>query len=96
MSVDVRLGFSLQVFCVLYFTLSVFLTKNVFECIVYPNYLIECCNSTLINLVLKTIVLIFNTAHRWDVLNIGTNWSDINYDMWDRNLLTIHFSHSSL
>ena len=51
-------------FCVLYFILSEFLTKDVFECIVNPTYLIGCCNYTLTNLVLKTIVLIFNTTHK--------------------------------
>ena len=63
-SVDFRPGFSLQGFCVLYFILSIFLTKDVLECIVSTTYLIGCCNCTLINLVLKTIVLIFNTTHK--------------------------------
>ena len=63
-SVDFRLGFSLQGFCVLYFILSEFLTKDVLECIVNPTYLIGCCDFTLIKLVLKTIVLMFNTTHK--------------------------------
>ena len=29
-----------------------------------PTYLIACCDCTLINLALKTIVLIFNTTHK--------------------------------
>ena len=48
----------------LYFILSEFLTKNVLECIVNPTYLTGCCNSTLINLVLETIVLISNKTHK--------------------------------
>ena len=63
-SVDFRLGFSLQGFCVLYFILSEFLTKDVLECIVNSTYLVWCCHCTPINLVLKTIVLIFNTIHK--------------------------------
>ena len=63
-SVDFRLRFLLQGFCVLYFILSEFLTKDVLKCIVNPTYLIGCCDSTLINLVLKTFLLIFNTTHK--------------------------------
>ena len=63
-SVDFRLWFSLQGFCVLYFILSEFLTKDVLKCIVNPTFMIGYCDSTLINLVLKTIVLIFNTTHK--------------------------------
>ena len=63
-SVDFRLRFLLQGFCVLYFILSEFLTKDVFKSIVNPTYLIGCCNNTLINLVLKTFLLIFNTTHK--------------------------------
>ena len=51
-------------FCVLYFILSEFLTKDVLERIVNPTYLIGCCDFTLINLVHKTIVLMFNTTHK--------------------------------
>ena len=36
----------------------------VLECIVNPTYLIMCCDCTLINFVLNTIVLIFNTTHK--------------------------------
>ena len=61
-SVDFRLRFLLQGFCVLYFILSEFLTKDVLKCIVNSTYLIGCCGS--INLVLKTFVLIFNTIHK--------------------------------
>ena len=63
-SVDFRLWFSLQGFCVLYFILSEFLTKDVLKCIINATYLIGCWNSTLINLVLKTFLLIFNTIHK--------------------------------
>ena len=63
-SADFRLGFSLQGFSVLYFILSEFLTKDVLKCIFNPTYLIRCCDCTLINLILKTIVLIFNTTHK--------------------------------
>ena len=63
-SVDFRLGSSLQGFCVLYFILSEFLTKDALECIVNPTYLIGCCDCTLINLALKIIVLIFNTTYK--------------------------------
>ena len=44
--------------------ISEFLTKDVSKCIVNPTYLIGCCDSTLINLVLKTFLLIFNTTHK--------------------------------
>ena len=63
-SVDSRIGFSLQGFCILYFILSKFLAKDVLRCIVNPTYWIECCDCTFINLGLKTIVLIFNTTHK--------------------------------
>ena len=63
-SVDFWLWFSLQGFCILYFILSEFLTKDVLKCIVNPTYLIGCCDSTLINLVLKTFLLMFNTTHK--------------------------------
>ena len=63
-SVDFSFGFSLQSFCVLYFILSEFMFKDALECIVNPTYLIGCCDYTLINLVLKNIVLIFNTIHK--------------------------------
>ena len=61
-----RLGFSLEIFCFFYFILSEFLTKNVLECIVNPIYLIGCSDYTLISLVPKTIVLIFNTTHKME------------------------------
>ena len=63
-SVNFSLGFSLQVFCVLCIILSEFLTKDVLEGKVNSIYLIGCCDSTLIKLVLETIVLIFNTTHK--------------------------------
>ena len=63
-SVNFSFGFSLQGFCVLCIILSEFLTKDVLEGIVNPIYLIRCCDFTLIKLVLKTIVLIFNTTHK--------------------------------
>ena len=63
-SVYFRPWFSLQGFCVLYFILSEFLTKDVLKCIINATYLIGCWNSTLINLVLKTFLLIFNTIHK--------------------------------
>ena len=62
-SLDFKLGFPLQGFCVLYFALSELLAKHVLECIVNPTYLIGCCDFTRINLVLKTILLIFNKTH---------------------------------
>ena len=64
MSVDFRLGFSLQGFWILYIILLEFVTKDVLECVVNPTYLIGCCDCILINLVLKTIVLVFNTSHK--------------------------------
>ena len=63
-SADFRLGFSLQGICVLYFILPVFLTKDVLECMVNPTYCIGCCDCSFINLVLKIIVLMLNTAHK--------------------------------
>ena len=38
--------------------------KDVLKCIVNPTYFIGCCESTLINLVLKIFLLIFNTTHK--------------------------------
>ena len=61
---DFRLWFSLQGFRVLYFILSEFPTKDVSKCIINPTYLIGCCDSTLINLVFLTFLLIFNTTHK--------------------------------
>ena len=61
-SVDFRLWFSLQDFCGLYLILSEFLTKDVLKCIVNPTYLIGCCNSTLLSLILKTFLLTLNTT----------------------------------
>ena len=63
-SVDFRFGLSYQGFCILHFILSEFLTKGVLKCIVNPIYLIGCCSCTVINLVLNTIVLIFNATHK--------------------------------
>ena len=50
--------------CVSYFTLPEFPAKDALKCIVNPTFLTGCCDSTLINLALKTIVLIFNTNHK--------------------------------
>ena len=61
---DFRLRFLLQGFRVLYFIFSEFPTKDVLKCIVNPTYLIGCWDSTLINLVLQTFLLIFNTTHK--------------------------------
>ena len=46
------------------FILSEFLTKDVFKCIVNPTYLIGCCDSILINIVLKTNVLLLNATQK--------------------------------
>ena len=60
---------------------SEFLTKDVVECIVNPTYLIGRCDCTLINLVLKTIALIFNTTPtRRNIARIGTEWDELIYD----------------
>ena len=94
-SVDFIFGFSSQGFFVLYFILSEFLTKDVLECVVNPTYLIGYCDCTLINLVLKTIVLIFYTNHKMDCCEYCywlTDWGDIIYNAWNRDPLTIHFS----
>ena len=79
-SVDFRLRFLLQGFCVLYFILSEFLTKDVLKCVANPTYLIGCCDNTLINLVLKTFSLIFNTTHKMGCCEYcyRLGW----YDIW--------------
>ena len=90
-SVDFRLGFSLQGFCVLYFILLESLTKDVLECIVNPAYLIGCCECTLVSLVLQTILLIqYNPQD--GMLRILLLIRVIIHDAWNRNPLTIHFS----
>ena len=94
-SVGFRFGFSLEDFCVSFFILSEFLNKDVLECVVNPNYVIRCCDCTLINLDLKTILLIFNTTHKIGCCEFSTDWDDIIYDTWNQDLLTIHFSDSS-
>ena len=58
------LDFHCKVFAFYIFTFSEFLTKDVLECIINPTYLIGCCYNTLINVVLKIMVLIFNTTHK--------------------------------
>ena len=82
-SVDFRIGFSLQVFCILYITLSDFLTMDVLECTVNPTCFIGCWDWNLFNLLLKTIVLIFNTPTKKDDVNIGTAWGAIICDTWN-------------
>ena len=107
---DFRLGFSLQGFCVLYFTLPEFPTKDVLECIVNPTYLIGYCNCTLINLFLKTIVLIFNTTHKmecceccywlgwynlWRVKSGSLNYSVLWFSCFNNTWLSESFSFLS-
>ena len=74
-----------------FYVLSEFLTKDVLEYIVNPTYLVGCCDCTLINLVCKTIVLIFNTTHKMGCCEYWTDRGDIIYDTWKLDLSTIHF-----
>ena len=89
--VDFRHGFSLQGFCTLFIILSQFLTKDVLERIVNPTYFIGCYDSNLSTLSSRLLHWYLVQPTRQDVANIGTACGDIIYDVWNWDLLTIHF-----
>ena len=85
-SVDFRLRFPLQSFCVLCFKLSEFLTKDILKCIVNPTYLIGCSNCALINHVLKTII---TTTHKMGCCKYWywLGW----YNLWSMKLRSLNY-----
>ena len=89
-SAGFRLEFSLQGFCVLYIILSEFLIKDVLECKVSSTYLIECCDCTPFNLILKiTILLTFNTTHKMECYEY---WYSLGwYNLWCVKLRSLNY-----
>ena len=83
-SVDFKLWFSFYIVIFIFhfiFYIVRISDKNVLSSIVNPTYLIGCCDYTLINLVLKTIVLIFKTTHKMECCEYWYcfGW----YNSWD-------------
>ena len=80
----------MQGFCVLYIVLSEFLIKGVLECKVSSTYLIECCDCTPFNLILKiTILLTFNTTHKMECYEY---WYSLGwYNLWCVKLRSLNY-----
>ena len=83
-SVDFKLWFSFYIVIFIFhfiFYIVRISDKNVLSSIVNATYLIGCCDYTLINLVLKTIVLIFKTIHKMECCEYWYcfGW----YNSWD-------------